>query len=402
MPCNWKNIDIKNNNNDAILLTQRACPICQHEQASTVLTLNNFQFFSDSNLNSKQATLQEQICNNCHAIFLNPCYNSVGFQTLFAEAGQSYGATLQRPQEQFNWIKERVNVSAINFMDIGCGSGNFIASLPKNMNKIGIDIDEQSISIATRNNPDIEFICSAFEAIEYNKKIDIITMFHVLEHLQDPLATLKRLHKLATKNTKFIVEVPIIENGLTNDINGFFSAQHLTHFSRNSFKNILSLSGWHIIEWQEQADYNGCRVLAEKATLQNELHISKQEKKYLYDYLQNWYRSIAEAEARLLQIKTPRCVIWGGGMHVEFIYQISMLFNQNIEFIIVDKDNNKQGKTWRGIEIHSPDIIPSLMATNVSYIASSYRNQNIIKDELLKYGVKEDQIITLYDDINVY
>jgi len=402
MQFNWKKIEIKNHSDDTKLLSIRACPICQHEHASTVLTLTNFQFFSDSKLHEKQATLQEQMCNKCNAIFLNPCYNNVGFDILFAEAGQSYGATLQRPQEQFNWIKERIHVDGTNFMDIGCGTGNFIASLPKNINKIGIDIDQQSIDTAKKNNPNVEFICSSFETIEYKEQVDIITMFHVLEHVQDPLNTLKRLHELATKETRFIVEVPIIENGLTNDINGFFSAQHLTHFSRNSFKNILILSGWEVIEWQEQSDYNGCRVLAKKSRESHGLTFSTLEKTHLYDYLKNWYQSISKAERRLLEIKTPRCVIWGGGMHLEFIYQISTLFSQEIEFIIVDKDENKQGNTWRGIEIHSPEIIPDLINANVSYIASSYRNQNIIKDELLQYGAEDKNIITLYDYVNVY
>ncbi|MBB1271632.1 class I SAM-dependent methyltransferase [Psychromonas sp. SR45-3] len=402
MQFNWKKINIKNNNNDAQLLTYRSCPICQHQQATTVLTFNNFQFFSDSESSCKQATIQEQQCQKCNAIFLNPCYSTTGFNTLFSEAGQSYGSTLQRPLEQFNWIKDRINVENTSFMDIGCGIGSFIASLPKNINKIGIDIDEQSISTAQKNNPDILFLCSPFEMIEYNNKIDIITMFHVLEHLQDPLQTLKRLHTLSNTNTKFIIEIPILENGLTNDINGFFSAQHLTHFSRNSFKNILAASGWEVIEWEEQQDYNGCRVIVEKGLVNHNLSVEPQEKKYLYNYMQNWYMSLAKAEEKLLAINTPRCVIWGGGMHLEFIYQISTLFSKEIEFIIVDKDKNKQGKTWRGIDICSPDIISNLMHPEISYIASSYRNQNIIKDELLQYGVEENKIITLYDHINVY
>lgn len=402
MQFNWNKINIIDNSNDSLLLTSRTCPVCQCPQASTVLTINNFQFFSDSTTACKQATLTEQICSKCNTIFLNPCYNDEGFKILFSEAGQSYGSTTQRPKEQYNWINNRINIEHSSFMDIGCGSGSFLASLPSSMTKIGIDIDEQSISIAKQNHPDILFLCSPFETIEYNKKLDVITMFHVLEHLQDPLNTLKRLYHLADNDTKFIVEVPIIENGLTNDINGFFSAQHLTHFSRNSFKNILSIAGWRVIEWQEQSDYNGCRVLAEKGEPNKTLPIDFQAKENLYNYLQNWYASIAKAEKKLLKIDKPRCVIWGGGMHVEFIYQISTLFNKDIEFIIVDKDKNKQGKMWRGIEIHDPHIIKELNVQDIQFIVSSYGNQLPIKLALLDYQISESNITTLYDHINVY
>ena len=402
MQFNWNKINITENSNDSLLLTPRSCPVCQHPQGSTVLTLNNFQFFSDSTTSCKQATLTEQMCSKCQTIFLNPCYNTEGFNTLFAEAGQSYGSTTQRPKEQYNWINNRINIENVNLMDIGCGSGSFLASLPNSITKVGIDIDQQSISIAQQNHPDIEFLCSPFETIEYNKKLDVITMFHVLEHLQDPLSTLKRLYQIGDDDTKFIVEVPIIENGLTNDINGFFSAQHLTHFSRNSFKNILSIAGWRVIEWQEQSDYNGCRVLAEKGQANKVLSTDFQAKENLYNYLHNWYASIAKAEKKLLKIDKPRCVIWGGGMHVEFIYQISTLFNKDIEFIIVDKDKNKQGKMWRGIEIHDPQIIKELNGQDIQFIISSYGNQLPIKLALLDYQISESNITTLYDHINVY
>jgi len=402
MNFNWKQIKSAHTRHDPTLLMDRPCPICQTDDSSTILTLNNFQFFSDSEINVKQVNLQEQICNHCHAIFLNPCYSNKGFSILFEEAGQSYGATLQRPLEQYNWILQRVSLASTTLLDIGCGSGNFLASLPENMTRIGVDIDKPSIDIANKKNPDISFICSAFENITYDGKIDVMTMFHVLEHLQNPLATLQSLHRLAHSKTKLIIEVPIIENSLINDINGFFSTQHLTHFSRNSFKNILAIAGWHVLEWQEQADYNGCRVLAGKGNAHGALSFDYQQKHHLYNYLQNWYASIAKAEKKLQKVDADYCVIWGGGIHLEFIYQISSLFDKAIKFIIVDIDKTKQGKTWRGIEIHDPQIIPTLNQASAYYVTSSYRNQDIIKAELLKYQVPESKIITLYSHINVY
>ncbi len=403
MEVNWKYIDVKNNSNDKLLLESRVCPICGNYQSRTILTLDNFQFFSDSDTAPKQVTIQEQICTNCNAIYLNPCYTNEGFNILFEEAGQSYGSTIQRPTEQYEWINKRVDLTNdSSILDIGCGSGHFLASIPLPLHKTGVDIDKQSIEIAKQKNSNITFICSPFETLEYNKKVDVITMFHVLEHLQKPLQTLKRLHLISDTNTKLVIEVPILENGLTNDINGFFSVQHLTHFSRNSFKNILNLSGWRVIDWHEQDDYNGCRVLAQKMEISKDVVLDFTQKSLLYTYLENWYKSINIAEQKLNTIESKKCVIWGGGMHLEFIYQISSLFRKNIQFIIVDKDTNKQNKTWRGIDILDPSIVPEFISEDVTYVASSYRNQDIIKNELLKYGVKDSKIITLYDKIKVY
>lgn len=403
MQYNWNYIDVKNNTNDGLLLEYRECPICGQNDAMTVLKLENFQFFSDSNINPKQVTIQEQICSNCQAIFLNPCYTEKGFSILFEEAGQSYGSTIQRPDEQYNWMDDRGLLQSGNsILDIGCGSGNFLVSLPDNINKIGVDIDQNSIDSAKEKNSDITFICSPFERLKYDEKLDVITMFHVLEHVSMPLQTLKRLHSISDKNTKLIVEVPIIENGLTNDINGFFSVQHLTHFSRNSLKNILTLSGWSIIEWQEQEDYNGCRVLAERIQASEKINIDYKQKSLLYAYLQNWYKSINDAENKLLKMNGELCIIWGAGMHIEFVYQISSLFDRDIKFIIVDKDKNKQNKTWRGIKIHDPSIIAGLLNMNPEFVISSYGNQEAIKEELLMFGVSPEKIVSLYDYIKVY
>ena len=138
--------------------------------------------------------------------------------------------------------------------------------LPDNILRMGVDIDQPAIDRARANHADqkIQFFLGDFETFNFDAQPpDTITMFHVLEHLPRPVAVLKKLHSISSKSTKLVVEVPILENGQTNDINGFFSAQHLTHFSRQSLHNCLALSGWKIIDWLEQSDYNGCRVLAD-------------------------------------------------------------------------------------------------------------------------------------------
>ena len=90
-------------------------------------------------------------------------------------------------------------------------------------------------------------------------------MYHVLEHLPRPVEVLKRLRVISSSNTKLVIEVPVLDNGNTNDIHGFFTTQHTTHFSRNSLQNCLLAAGWQIIEEFQTTDYNGFRVLCTPA-----------------------------------------------------------------------------------------------------------------------------------------
>ncbi|QDF30236.1 class I SAM-dependent methyltransferase [Halarcobacter anaerophilus] len=400
MGIEWKKIDsVKNNNQE--LVEVRKCPICGNKTYKSFFKIENFQFFSDSNI-SKQVDINNVQCDNCLAVFMNPCYSKKGFPILFEEAGMSYGSSEGRPNEQVTWLKNRKLLNKeVRVLDIGCGSGNFLSCLPLDVAKVGVDIDKTSIDLAKEKYENIEFICSSFEDLNYQEDIDLITMYHVLEHLSNPKEVLIRLNDLSNENTKLLIEVPIIENGLTNDINGFFSVQHLTHFSRNSFKNILQLSGWEIVEWQEQKDYNGCRVLAQKGLKLDFANIeSDNELINLYKYLSNWYKSLEDVENKIIKLEKKRYVIWGAGMHLEFLYQTTSLFKRDKDFIIIDSDKNKYNKTWRGIHIYPPEFLEEL-EKNSSIVVSSYGSQYRI-EKYIKDKRDDVEVIKLYDYLKVY
>lgn len=365
-----------------------------------IIELKNFQFFSDSD-SCKQVDIVDVQCKNCLAIYKNPCYSKKGFSILFEEAGMSYGSSEGRPNEQVLWLQKRnILKKGIKVLDIGCGSGNFLRTLSEDIIKIGVDIDKTSIDIAQQKNQDIKFICSDFVDLNYSEDIDLITMYHVLEHLPNPKEVLNRLYELSSDNTNLLIEVPIIENGLTNDINGFFSVQHLTHFSRNSFRNILLSAGWKIIEWEEQKEYNGCRILAIKGEKSDSLNTSNVELSNIYKYLSNWYKSLENVENKIINLENKRYVIWGAGMHLEFLYQVSSLFKSNKDFIIIDSDKNKHNKTWRGICIYSSEILNKLANDDI-IIISSYGSQNKI-EEFIKDKNQKIPIVKLYDYLRVY
>ncbi len=397
----WRFLQAKKQSNKETLVTYRNCPVCDNNNTNTLLSFENFQFFCDIET-VNQADIVQRQCRKCGALYMNPCYSSEGFAILFELAGMSYGQTPQRAQEEVDWLVNR-NLLRDNcrVLDIGCGTGKFLSLLPHEVKKTGVDIDKKSIENGRSKYPQIEFICSDFNSLRYEREIDIITMFHVLEHLPTPLETLKNLAQISDKKTHLVIEVPIIENGLTNDINGFFSVQHLTHFSRLSLKNILKKSGWKILEWAEQKDYNGCRVLAKKTKTQEDISYSNEELKNIYNYFPHWYKSLFNVENIIQKIGSKKCIIWGGGMHLEFLYQTTSLFNKKIQFIIVDSDISKQNKKWRGINIYSPEKIKTI-DKNILLVISSYGNQENIYNACVKFGKEDNTIIKLYDYIRRY
>ena len=396
------------NSSSQVLAAYRPCPICGKLKSDNVITIDDFQFFSDSAELPKRTQVSVVQCRHCHALYLNPCYTPTGFGYLFEEAGQSYGSTADRQIEQVEWITVRGLLEKCTvFLDVGCYDGTFLRHLPNYVRRIGVDIDKSAID---RGNSrlfgyGIEFMHSPFESFRCPEKPDVISMFHVLEHLSNPFEVLSNLCALSHSNTCLIIEVPVIEHGKTNDINGFFSVQHMTHFSLKSLAELMSRTGWDIIERTQMEGYNGHRLLAKPGIASIEVVGDVYDRIHLYKYLEHWYRSLAEISVKIDTLASiSRMVIWGGGMHTEFLYQKTSLFFQNPlrEYQIVDSDPLKQGKSWRGIRIDSPDSLSNFDWSETKLLISSYGGQEVIAESANNIGVPEESVFRLYKNIMVY
>ena len=409
----WSHIDSFQGNHSSPALTfYRPCPICESRNGSTFLQLDQFQFYSDSSSEPKRVDIRQVRCNDCGALYLNPGYSNHGFKILFSEAGQSYGSTLERPGEQIDWLKSR---SLLNdgdvFLDVGCYDGGFLSALPDTMKRVGVDIDEPAIERGKQKyqGKKIEFIHGDFETFQYAGDLPgTITMFHVLEHLPRPVEVLKKLCSISGPTTSLVLEVPILENGKTNDINGFFSVQHMTHFSRSSLRKCLSMGGWEIKEEVQQPGYNGFRVVANIKKTPNdtpEHTIEPNDTATLNHYLSHWYKTLQEFEHSMLRFPASlNVVLWGGGAHTEFLYQTSSFFRtrRDVNFLIIDSDPIKHGKSWRGIKIYGPEVASQIDWLASMLVVSSYGGQESIVSMAQAKGISEDRVIRLYNEVNRY
>ncbi len=404
MHLSWAKIDSFVGNSSAPTLKVH----CGSIRSRVLLELTDFQFYTDSAECPKRMSVRENQCLECLALYLNPCYSDYGFRILFAEAGQSYGSTDAHAAEQIGWLKTRGLLdTGRRVLDAGCYDGRFLAKMPHDVIRTGVDIDEPAITLGkTKEGPEgIEFILGNFETFRCEIPPDVITMFHVLEHLPKPREVLGNLRSFSHQKTQLVLEVPILENGGSNDINGFFSVQHMTHFSRRSLNNIMSTAGWKVTEWCEQPDYNGYRVLAEPCGETSPIKGDGRDTVSLHRYLYGWYQALVEVDCRLSDIQLhDRCVVWGGGAHTEFLYHTTSLFQANPEreYAIVDSDPLKQGKTWRGITIHGPHLLKKVDWANVCLIVSSYGSQEAIVNAARDLGVPPERIVHLYDEPRVY
>jgi SAM-dependent methyltransferase len=393
------------NTSQAEDMATRPCPLCAGEDHRLVLELTDFQYFTDSTSLPKRATLRQVQCRHCLTLFLNPRYTPQGFAHLFAEAGKSYGSTALRPSEQKAWLDRRHLLRpGTVLLDVGCYEGNFLASLPDDLLRQGVDIDGPAIARGLARHPDIELVHSAFDQFPLSRQPQVITLFHVLEHLPEPAAVLSRLHAIAAPEARLVVEVPVLEYGDTNDINGFFSVQHITHFSRNTLTGLLNIAGWKILEADKIEGYNGYRVLAEKTRPLPPPFGKPTDITRLQEILACWHKAHRTVENKLTDLgQTRQVVIWGAGLHTEFLYQTTSLFYPcERRFLLLDSDPLKQGQSWRGIPIKAPSAIADIDWSEARLVISSYGGQPAIIKAAREAGIPENALIPLYDEIHVY
>ena len=87
------------------------------------------------------------------------------------------------------------------------------------------------------------------EAQKESKKYDIITAFHVVEHLKNPKEILKDLSQLLIENGEMIVEVPNSDDALltlyeSNDFQNFtYWSQHLFLFNEKTMTELIKQTG---------------------------------------------------------------------------------------------------------------------------------------------------------------
>ena len=346
-------------------------------------------------------------CLDCLALFQDPVLTAAGYAAVMTEADASFRASDDRPDEQVAWILDRgLAGGGRRVLDVGCHDGGLLSRMPGDDERIGVDLDAPALERAIAVHGDgIRFVLSTFEELELDVAIDTFTMFHVLEHLPRPVEALRRLAQLAAPEGRLVVEVPIAEKGETNDVSGFFSVYHTTHFTRDSLRRALLAAGWHVHEWFEPEGYNGCRVVAGTTAPAEAPAVPAADVAAPHRCLAAWHRNAAHAETVLGGIAgAPRCLIWGGGSHTETLYHATSFFQAapDREYVIVDRDPVKAGGSWRGIPIVPPDELASVDDGTAPLIASSYRGTPSIAAEAEERGIAAGRIVALYDEFRLY
>ena len=147
---------------------------------------------------------------------------------------------------RFNSLKNVLKNKSL--LDFGAGSGNFLKLASKTTkNCAGCELDCSLDNFYNEQNLDIRHNLD-----EFSQKFDKITMFHVLEHLENPKEILTQLKEKLNTNGELIIEVPNSNDALLTLYNNSafknftYWSCHLFAYNQKNIKLLLNQTGLKI------------------------------------------------------------------------------------------------------------------------------------------------------------
>jgi 2-polyprenyl-3-methyl-5-hydroxy-6-metoxy-1,4-benzoquinol methylase len=234
------------------------CPICRSEATKFKLEINSYKYYR---------------CLNCGITFLENKYN---FKNLKEIYNKNYFEKQYKPDSDFNYfidndekINEKVNLNKVTVnkfkeysmgnntvLEIGCAAGYFLEAIKRegNNNVYGLEISKEAAEFA-KNKFNINIIGDNIDSVgeKYNNFFDSIFMFHVLEHLKDPILSLEKIYRFLKPGGILIIEVPnaksfdvIASSRIRKEV--FHAPYHLFAFNSNNIEKIIEKQGFKILE----------------------------------------------------------------------------------------------------------------------------------------------------------
>lgn len=145
--------------------------------------------------------------------------------------------TLKRKLKLINSFK----ITSKNILDVGAGTGDFLKVCKDNAwNVSGIEPSLEARNIAQKKGVILKENLSEFK----NIKFDVITLWHVLEHVENLSEYLSILHSLLFDEGKLIIAVPNFKSDDAKFYKEHWAAldvpRHLWHFSQTSISKLFA------------------------------------------------------------------------------------------------------------------------------------------------------------------
>lgn len=154
-------------------------------------------------------------------------------------------------------------------LDVGSGGGEFcylLQNLGNYVQGIEPNIGYSKYSISEYGlNVQVGFIQ---DSTIPHQSFDLITIWHVLEHTENPFAVLTKLHSLLKPQGTLVVEVPNIE-AICQSPKSTFHEAHIIYFNIDTLTRLAEKAGFSKISYVVSADCGNITLFLRKEIVED-------------------------------------------------------------------------------------------------------------------------------------
>ncbi|TDK44123.1 class I SAM-dependent methyltransferase [Algoriphagus formosus] len=231
------------------------CPLCKSGH------FLNYQTIKDFSVSQEDFILCH--CQECNLIFTNPRPGKKSIAKYYefdeyyshSDDSNSLISKIYNQVRQINIKKKYKLISSLgtdkSILDIGCGTGELLKFFQsKNWKVSGIEPSKTARKLAEEKLK--VQIDEKLENIPSSEKFDIITLFHVLEHVHGLRKAVKSVINLLKSDGYILIALPNHQSPDALKYKEYWAGwdvpRHLYHFDTKSFDNLANKFNLQIVE----------------------------------------------------------------------------------------------------------------------------------------------------------
>lgn len=134
-----------------------------------------------------------------------------------------------------------------SILDVGCATGQFLQLLAEHQpaSAYGIDTSEQCIAIAKTRGLN----CDVADFLQIKQKVDVISMWHLIEHLPKPLSFIEHAYSLLPEGGWLLLETPVIgsiSEAFGADWRYYMPVEHINLFTFDTLVELCCNAGFQL------------------------------------------------------------------------------------------------------------------------------------------------------------
>lgn len=370
------------------------CRLCG-SKLNIVYSLGNQPLANNLNLKSFKASKKFRLnlceCSKCQTlqhdinIDLNSLYSKYYYSSSVSKK------VLENAKELFKLYSVKFkNIKNPKLLEIGCNDGYLLQFFMKNFDVLGIDPSKNMTKIAKTKNIKVINDFFTFKSANMIKKkygkFDLIIANNVFAHNPNMISIMRSVRRLISDNGLVSIEVQDGEQLLKDGLFDMIYHEHFYYFEKNTFKNLLALTGFKIIK-SEKINLHGksLRILFQKSKIE-EVNYFKRKSNLISNFKNKMNIHNKNVNEFFKKNKYSRIVIYGAAAKTTVFINYFRLDHNNIEYV-VDDTPIKQNKYIPNtkIKIFSSDYIKN---TKPNFIIISAWNYGYDIYSKIKYTKK--------------